>query len=449
MSDSGTAREAVTNLRELDAWIEREGIRFFKIGVFDIDGVLRGKYVDREKLRSAVDTGFGFCDVVLGWDLHDTLYERVEVSGWHTGYRDAPVRLDLASLRRIPFEEDTLLLIGSFAGDYAAVCPRTILARTLERAAGLGFGVDAAFEYEFFLFDETPRQRAREGLPRSPARDARHVRLLRAAKLRPRGVLPRPARDDGGLRLCDRGTPHRDGTGRRRGGDPLCARPRGRRPGRALQDLHEGLRPARRADGDLHGEVEQRLPRPERPPAHLAGRPRERAQRLPRRGRRALDERDDATLRRRAGPLPARAAGDGRARRSTATDAWSRDVGADGLELGRREPHHRDPRDPRRPEGPAQRVPDRPRRRESLPRPGRGARLGSARDRGAPRAARRRSPATPTRTRRRRRSRCRRRCATRAGRCASRRWRARASATPSSITSARPATGRIASSARP
>ena len=25
----------VTNLSELDAWIEREGIRFFKIGVFD------------------------------------------------------------------------------------------------------------------------------------------------------------------------------------------------------------------------------------------------------------------------------------------------------------------------------------------------------------------------------------------------------------------------------
>ena len=62
-----------TTSAELDAWIEREGIRHFKIGVFDVDGVLRGKYVDRAKLRSAVDKGFGFCDVVLGWDLHDAL----------------------------------------------------------------------------------------------------------------------------------------------------------------------------------------------------------------------------------------------------------------------------------------------------------------------------------------------------------------------------------------
>jgi len=156
--------ESISNTQELDDWIEREGIRYFKIGIFDIDGVMRGKYVNREKLRSAVDKGFGFCDVIFGWDSHDELYDRgVEVSGWHTGYRDAYVRLDLSTLRRIPFEEDTLLLIGSFQGTYADVCPRTILARTIEKAASMGFGVDAAFEYEFFLFDETPESIREKG----------------------------------------------------------------------------------------------------------------------------------------------------------------------------------------------------------------------------------------------------------------------------------------------
>jgi glutamine synthetase len=163
MSTKQSSTENVTNITDLDQWIEREGIRRFKIGVFDVDGILRGKYVDREKLRSAVDKGYAFCDVVLGWDAHDELYERVEVSGWHTGYRDAPVRLDLATLRRVPFEEDTMLLIGHFEGDYAEVCPRTILARTLERARDMGFEVDAAFEYEFFLFDETPHSVREKG----------------------------------------------------------------------------------------------------------------------------------------------------------------------------------------------------------------------------------------------------------------------------------------------
>lgn len=161
MSTPTTAE--VKNVTELDHWIDREEIRFFKIGVFDVDGVMRGKYVDREKLRSAVDKGFGFCDVVLGWDMHDELYDRVEVSGWHTGYRDAPVRLDLSSLRRVPFEEDTLLLVGHFVGDYEGVCPRTLALRQVERAAELGFSVDAAFEYEFFLFDETPHSVREKG----------------------------------------------------------------------------------------------------------------------------------------------------------------------------------------------------------------------------------------------------------------------------------------------
>ncbi|MFP6655661.1 MAG: glutamine synthetase [Myxococcota bacterium] len=166
-ADSNKTTEAITNLQALEQWIDQEGIRYFKVGIFDIDGVMRGKYIDRDKLRSAVEKGFGFCDVVLGWDSQDQLYTAeqpdgdgkppgVEVSGWHTGYRDATAQLDLSTLRRIPLEEDTLLLIGNFQGVHANVCPRTILSRSLETAARMGFAVDAAFEYEFFLFDETP-----------------------------------------------------------------------------------------------------------------------------------------------------------------------------------------------------------------------------------------------------------------------------------------------------
>lgn len=146
----------VSSVGELGAFLDRQGIRRHKIGVFDIDGVFRGKYVDREKLLSAATKGFGFCDVVLGWDSADQLYDNATVSGWHTGYRDAPVALDLSTLRTLPFEPDTLLLLGSFTGDYAAVCPRQVLARVVERAHALGLEPFAALEYEFFVFDETP-----------------------------------------------------------------------------------------------------------------------------------------------------------------------------------------------------------------------------------------------------------------------------------------------------
>ena len=44
---------------------ERE-LDYVKVGLFDIDGVMRGKYMQRDKLLSVLDEGFGFCDAVLG-----------------------------------------------------------------------------------------------------------------------------------------------------------------------------------------------------------------------------------------------------------------------------------------------------------------------------------------------------------------------------------------------
>jgi glutamine synthetase len=128
----------------------------FKVGAFDIDGILRGKYMHRDKLLSALESGFGFCDVVLGWDSADQLYDNVAYTGWHTGYPDVEVRLAAETARRIPFEPDTLFLLGEFAGAAEAICPRGLLRRILARAEAAGFAVKAGFEFEFFVFDETP-----------------------------------------------------------------------------------------------------------------------------------------------------------------------------------------------------------------------------------------------------------------------------------------------------
>ncbi len=138
--------------------VEERNLTHVKIGLFDIDGVMRGKYLRKEKFFSALDKGLAFCDVVLGWDSNDQLYEGVgvEYTGWHTGYPDAPVRILPESCREIPFEPGMLLFLCEFDGDAANLCPRNLLTRTLTRAADMGFTVHAAFEYEFFLFNETP-----------------------------------------------------------------------------------------------------------------------------------------------------------------------------------------------------------------------------------------------------------------------------------------------------
>ena len=44
-----------------------------KLAVTDLDGVLLGKIISAEKFKAVLDKGFGFCNVIFGWDMHDRL----------------------------------------------------------------------------------------------------------------------------------------------------------------------------------------------------------------------------------------------------------------------------------------------------------------------------------------------------------------------------------------
>ncbi|HEX9621923.1 MAG TPA: glutamine synthetase family protein [Polyangiaceae bacterium] len=140
-----------------------------KIGGFDIDGVLRGKYVSLDKLRSALRKGFGFCDVIFGWDVQDALYDRAELTGWHTGYPDVHAVLDPSTLRDIPWEPGVAAVLADFrdaSGAPHPACPRSLLKRVLARAERLGFSAKVAVEFEFFLFQETRDTLARKNFQR-------------------------------------------------------------------------------------------------------------------------------------------------------------------------------------------------------------------------------------------------------------------------------------------
>lgn len=136
--------------------IEKENLDYVKVGAFDIDGILRGKYMGRDKAVSALKKGFGFCNVVLGWDSNDQLYDNVSFTGWQTGYPDASVRLLPETVRRMPFEDGLPLILGEFAGEAEALCPRGLLRRVVEKANDMGFEPMAGCEFEFFLFEENP-----------------------------------------------------------------------------------------------------------------------------------------------------------------------------------------------------------------------------------------------------------------------------------------------------
>jgi glutamine synthetase len=145
------------DLKAIEDLLAQHSITKIKVGGFDIDGVLRGKYISRDKFNSAAETGLGFCDVIFGWDSSDVLYDNVKVTGWHTGYPDALARIDLSTFRVIPWEPAAAFFILDFfdsAGQPLAVSPRQVLQRVVAKAERMGFHPQLSTEYEFFIFQE-------------------------------------------------------------------------------------------------------------------------------------------------------------------------------------------------------------------------------------------------------------------------------------------------------
>lgn len=162
-----------------------------KLAGVDVDGQLRGKLVSKKKFLSIASSGFGFCSVIFGWDMHDTTYfNELKVSNKENGYRDIIAVPDLSSFRRIPWENNMPFFLVSFhdpdTHDPVAACPRGLLNKQLEKWSSKGYGAMAGgtyssspetitkltmpntAEYEFFQF-KTPSNSSSDAQPSAAA----------------------------------------------------------------------------------------------------------------------------------------------------------------------------------------------------------------------------------------------------------------------------------------
>ena len=124
-----------------------------KLAITDIDGILRGKMISFEKFVSILEKGFGFCNVVFGWDAADIAYDNNQYTGWHTGYPDATAVIDLGTFRQVPWENDIPFFLADFRdakGNDLPVCPRSLLKQIIKRATDNGYMPYFSQEFEWF-----------------------------------------------------------------------------------------------------------------------------------------------------------------------------------------------------------------------------------------------------------------------------------------------------------
>jgi glutamine synthetase len=158
------------------AAVRKSGTGKVKVACSDIDGILRGKYLHIDKFLSAAQShpngGFGFCDVVFGWDANDSCYDNATLTGWQHGFPDALARFDLNTHRNVPWDDFVPMVLGEFVnadGTPSPICPRQTLKRVLRRAEKLGVTVMAGMEFEWFNFSETPQSwAAKKGVGPEP-----------------------------------------------------------------------------------------------------------------------------------------------------------------------------------------------------------------------------------------------------------------------------------------
>ncbi|ONI90759.1 glutamine synthetase [Saccharothrix sp. ALI-22-I] len=146
-------------VEELRVLVDAGEIDTVLIAVVDMQGRLQGKrcgarYFVDEVLSHAAEG----CNYLLAVDVEMNTVSGYAMSSWESGYGDFVMRPDLATLRRVPWQEGTAMVMCDLVwenGEPVIASPRQILKRQLDRLAERGLRAFVGTELEFIVFDNT------------------------------------------------------------------------------------------------------------------------------------------------------------------------------------------------------------------------------------------------------------------------------------------------------
>lgn len=121
----------------------------------DAVGRLIGKQIGVDQWAQVREAGMPMPNFHLATDLELRPIHGLDVTGFHTGFPNGIARPDISTLRRIPWDESTaLVLADAYTTDGSIVeeAPRATLAHQVRRLAEHGLLAQVATELEFYAF---------------------------------------------------------------------------------------------------------------------------------------------------------------------------------------------------------------------------------------------------------------------------------------------------------
>ncbi|GAA1014723.1 glutamine synthetase [Acrocarpospora pleiomorpha] len=129
------------------------------LGFTDMQGRLQGKRLSaRYFLDEVLHHSAEGCNYLLAVDVEMNTVSGYAMSSWDRGYGDFVFKPDMATLRRVPWQEGTALLLADLVwedGSDVTASPRQILRRQLARLGERGWGAFVGTELEFCVYADS------------------------------------------------------------------------------------------------------------------------------------------------------------------------------------------------------------------------------------------------------------------------------------------------------
>ena len=146
-------------LEELASLVDQQLVDTVIVAATDMQGRLQGKRCSaRYFLEEVAPHGSEACNYLLAVDVDMRTVDGYEMSSWERGYGDFVMRPDMTTLRLLPWQPATALVLCDLEwedGQPVEASPRQVLRHQIARLSELGLVPMVGTELEFIVFSDS------------------------------------------------------------------------------------------------------------------------------------------------------------------------------------------------------------------------------------------------------------------------------------------------------